>query len=405
MSERDAAELRSSARRLALQFTVLMVVVLALMGIVLYSIVAASTSESLARSLEDATRVDSPRDASPGVFVAFSGHDGNRESSSRVPGGLPDLAAMERVAATGVRESGTFSAGGRSYQVLTVVRGEHVVQSAIDTHESREALERLGWGMAVSGAAATLMAAGLSVVMANRAMRPLAASLAQQRRFVADASHELRTPLTLLSTRAQLLRRKLGGAGYSLEQSAVEVSRIVEDSKLLQEILDDLLISSDPRSTADYAPVDLNDIARTAVSLAGPGAEERCIVLELDIPEGPVMVTGSGVALLRVATSLVSNALDYAKKSVAVGIAVEGSDACIRVGDDGPGFPEGFKAAAFNRFASARPVTHDTGAPRHYGLGLALVAEIAVLHRGKVVIESGPAGGAAVKVILPMVKR
>lgn len=403
MSSRDAAELRSAVIRLALQFTALIVVLLAVMGALLYSIVAASTAESTTRSLMAATSVDSPHDAPLGTFVAMYAN-GEVRTPPSVPVGLPDMSAINRVAASHVDERESFSAGGRSYAVLTAFRGERVVQAAVDTHEGRESLDRLLWAVAVSIAAAAGLAAGVSVWMAGRAMRPLAESLALQRRFVADASHELRTPLTLLSTRAQLLRRKLDAAAAKTPRQSIsaEVGRIVEDSRLLTGILDDLLIAADPRSAADHTEVDLRNVARDAVALALPDALQRSIQLEHHGPAGPVMVQGSPVALLRVFTALISNALDHARGHVSVTVSATGKDASIVVSDDGPGFPPGTESRVFERFSSSRQPPGGTGAPRHYGLGLALVAEIVGLHQGKVTVENAPDGGAAVRVLMPL---
>lgn len=60
----------------------------------------------------------------------------------------------------------------------------------------------------------------------RRATQPLSTALALQRRFVSDTSHELRTPPTLLSTRAQLLRRRLrsGASGPGVLDEAGQVS-------------------------------------------------------------------------------------------------------------------------------------------------------------------------------------
>ncbi len=101
---------------------------------------------------------------------------------------------------------------------------------------------------------AMLVAGGLGLVLAvlagawfaRRAVRPLAAALALQRRFVADASHELRTPLTLLSTRTQLLRRHLR-RGADADELTGEVDGVVTDARQLADILDDLLLAADTR--------------------------------------------------------------------------------------------------------------------------------------------------------------
>ncbi len=406
MNTRDVVELRRAVARLALQFTVLIVVLLAVMGALLYSIVAASTAEAMNKTLIGATQIDSPRDAPAGVYVAIV-DDGQVKASPVMPAGLPDQVAMNRVEFSQSDERKSIAVGGHSYEVLTTIRGDKVVQAAVDTHEGRESLNRLAWSMVVAGTMAALLAALASVWMAGRAMRPLADSLSLQRRFVADASHELRTPLTLLSTRAQLLRRKLviPGADFSREAVSTEVSAIVEDSRLLTGILDDLLISADPRSAVAHTVVDLAEVSRNAVALAMPQAVQRSIQLVQPGIGVPVLVQGSPVALLRVFTALIANALDHARSEVSVAVRSKGTDGCIEVSDDGPGFMPGTESRVLERFSSSRPESVSAGPPRHYGLGLALVAEIVALHNGKITLATAPNGGALIRILVPLARK
>ena len=403
MTTRDQSEFRRAVTRLSIQFTALIVAILALMGGLLYSIVTAGASESDNRKMAAATLIDSPRDAPLDVFVAIL-NNGQLTVSRNMPAGLPDTSAINRVLASHRSETGTSQVGGRSYAVLTAFHDGRVAQAALDRHESQEEADRLVLAMGTTGAAAAILAALVSVWMAGRALRPLAESLALQRRFVADASHELRTPLTLLSTRAQMLRRKLTrpGAGPAPEEVADGVKGIVEDAKLLTGILDDLLISADPRAAADYEPVNLGSIGAGAAAMAEAEAQKRSILLESKFPSVPVTVRGSEVSLGRVFTALISNSLDHAKSTVTIQVSTQGREAVIRVTDDGPGFPPDFDTRVFERFASSRADAGKEGVSRHYGLGLALVAEIATLHRGRVGIDSSPAGGAAVVVTLPL---
>jgi signal transduction histidine kinase len=219
-------------------------------------------------------------------------------------------------------------------------------------------------------------------------------ALALQRRFVADASHELRTPLTLLSTRAQLLRRRVGDADGRI---ATDADGLVRDTRHLNRILEDLLIAADPRTPSDE-PVDLAAVVEESVTAAEPAAGAAGIRLHRAAPDLGVPVTGSAAALRRAVTALLDNAIQHAESRVDITITTAARTVELTVGDDGPGIAADVLPRLFNRFASFRPAS---GGRRSYGLGLALVSEIAQRHNGSVSAGNSSAGGAVLRLSLP----
>ncbi|WP_348787886.1 ATP-binding protein [Leifsonia sp. NPDC080035] len=392
-------ELRRASTRLAVQFGVLILVLFAALGGVVYAIVAGSQAEAARRAVDDTSRIDSPHDAPPGMFVTITGGRGTL-SSPDIPDGLPLEAAFEAVRASGQPDERTVTADGQDYLVRTTRQGDHWIQVAYPLREQQEELARLATALIVSGVIAALAAAGISVLMARRAMRPLADALRMQRRFVADAGHELRTPLTLLSTRAQLVRRRL--TEHDDPAVVAGVGEIVDDSRALTEIVADLLLAADPGETAAREPVDLAELAAAAVRSVAPKSEERGVEVRVDVP-GPVVVSGAAVSLRRLVIALLDNATDHAASLVTVQVRRAGRCALLVVADDGAGFPQDDPGTAFERFASTRSGEAPAAVSRHYGLGLALVAEVAARHGGAVHAgNTGPGGGASVTVELPV---
>jgi signal transduction histidine kinase len=92
-------------------------------------------------------------------------------------------------------------------------------------------------------------------------------------------------------------------------------------------------------------------------------------------------------------SNLLANALRYARQNVRVSVAREQDIYRLVVEDDGEGIPEAARTTifrAFTRLDTSR--NRETGG---FGLGLAIVARIASLHRGRVVAgSSGDLGGA-----------
>jgi two-component system, OmpR family, sensor kinase len=400
----DAADLRRTSIRLAVQFTALILVLFALLIGVAFAIVGAGQSEATNHTLIAAGQHQSPADAPPGVLVAIQTTAGTRVTRG-APSWFPDRSAMQKVSESGGTVEATRSAGGHNYVVRTSTDRGRVVQAALDTGENSEELRRLGIALVLSGALAAVAAGFVAVLMGRRAMRPMVDALALQRRFVADASHELRTPLTLLSTRAQLVRRRLADAGSdaNADEVADGIDEIVQDSRVLGEILEDLLIAADPRESAELTKLDLVALADDAINSLDPVAERRGIQLHRAEPGLRVVVDGARVSMLRLYTALITNAIDHARSGVMIEVRSRGRFAEIRVSDDGPGFSEESRAPAFERFSTSRPTSDGGEHPRHYGLGLALVAEVAARHHGGVALEpSRPGIGAVIVVTIPL---
>ena len=419
MSRRDSSELQRATIRLSLQFTAFIVVLLSLVGVLVYSLAAAGSTAAARETLQDAVDLSNARDAPLDVFLAV--YDRGRLAVSRdMPAGLPVEDALAEVSAGGGSREETVSVGGATYQVLTVRRGNDVVQAAVDTRESRNELQRLVLVLVGTILGAAVIAAAFSVLAARAAIRPLARALALQRRFVADASHELRTPLTLLSTRAQLLRRRLdrgnsgGGSGAGAGTGPEPekwlqdgLAEIVSDAGVLTGILEDLLVSADPRRNETVEPVDLTAVVRDVADSFESMAGERGLQLEVRAPQGPVVVRGVRTAFQRLVTSLLANAVDYAGSAVRLTVEPVGREAVLTVADDGPGLPPELEGRLFERFSSVRaasPVEPAEGAgpQRHYGLGLALAAEIAARFGGSIRAESSPGAGTSLRVRLPL---
>ncbi|MCI0158966.1 HAMP domain-containing histidine kinase [Leifsonia shinshuensis] len=396
----DQRELRAASTRLAVQFALLIVALFAVLGGVAYFVVTTGQNEAAHRALSDASMVDSVHDAPRNLLITVVMPDGSRDSSPQLPKGLPDEAALQDVIRNGGSRLDTVEAGGRSYLTQTDVRRGKVVQVSYGLGELEEEQDRLIVALVVSGLIAAVAAAGIGLLLARRSMRPMSEALALQRRFVADAGHELRTPLTLLSTRAQLLRRRLAGGDVSASADDLRdgLDEIVDDSRALTEIVEDLLTAADPRQSAEAEGVDLGALAAVVARSAEGRAHERGIAITTRAAEDAV-VTGAPVSLRRLIVALVDNALDHAASRVGVDVSASRDEVTLTVSDDGPGFVD--EEHAFDRFASTRATTGDVGHERHYGLGLALVAEVVDRHGGAVAAAAAPGGGAEVVVRLP----
>jgi signal transduction histidine kinase len=380
-----ASEVRRAAWRMGLQTAVLLLACVVLVGITVFIVAEQSAANEGRQAVRSASaNVDKPQEAPRGVDIVIE-RNGERLTSAELPEGFPIESDMSAVRRDGVAREHLVHRGSDRYLVRTEKVGERVNQAIYDQEEYEAERHRLQVALFVAGGLGVLLSAVAGVVLAFRSMRPLAESLAMQRRFVADASHELRTPLTLLSTRVQLLARQLRRGTAPAED---EIDGVLSDTRRLGDILEDLLAAADTRRSVAHDEVDLGMVVADAVASASATAQERNKELSMT-GAASVVVRGSESSLRRAVIALVDNALDHASTRVSVDVSFGRGWCQVAVADDGPGIDDDVLPRIFQRFASTRD---GTSGRRHYGLGLALVADVATAHSGKV--EAGrPATG------------
>jgi len=108
-----------------------------------------------------------------------------------------------------------------------------------------------------------------------------------------------------------------------------------------------------------------------------------------------------------VLTNYVTNALKYSDADcpVAVAVAVVGSEAWVRVRDEGPGLSPEQQGQVWDRFRRVSGVdVRDTaqGSAGGLGLGLYISRRIVEGHHGRVGVESAPGHGATFWFALPL---
>ena len=226
---------------------------------------------------------------------------------------------------------------------------------------------------------------GAAVAAFNLMQERLQRYVTNRTTMVAAIAHDLRTPLTRLRFRIEAapeeLRAKLALDIDEMEEMISGTLAFVQDATRPVERTK-LEVSSLVETVMDEA-------AETGADAAVERAERA-------------VVDGDPIALKRLVTNLVDNALKFG--SCARGrVFAEAGMAVVEVDDNGPGVPEGEIERAFEPFQRLEGSrSRETGGA---GLGLAVVRAIARGHGGEVTLLNRAEGGLRARVTLPLALR
>ena len=255
-----------------------------------------------------------------------------------------------------------------------------------DTAVHRRALAALAGrylGLGLGGVCALALAGW---VLAGLAMRPTAEALARQQEFVAAASHELRTPLAAVDA-------SLSAAGLCPDECGRFLQAAQRETRRMARLVDDLLLLAGSDAGAwqmRFARLLPEEVCRRAYEQFLPlaAAADRRLVLRLPPAPAPEIL-GDEERLVQLLGVLLTNALEYAPPGSAVELALEthGAQAALLVQDHGPGIPDSEKPRVFDRFYRSERSRANRA---HFGLGLAVAAELCRLHSGRLSVRDTP---------------
>lgn len=395
----DEVLVRRAARGVAVQAAALVAVAMLLLIALVTVVVVRGQTGAADDLLRSALRTaDDVGDPPAGAWLVMTGPTGPVASAGLPDELLPELAAL-RTRATEQIELVTVENDEGEYRIASGLIKGRPVQAVLNLATAHTERVRLLQAMGFAAALGLLLAALLGLLIGRRAVRPLAQALTLQRAFVADAGHELRTPLTLLSTRAQVLGRALRRSGASAEVLS-DADGVVDDTRRLGEVVDDLLAAADPRGAENHEPVDLARVAQDVADTAGAHAEQAGVRLRWEGDHAVAL--GSPSAIRRATIALVDNAIDHTPRDGEVRIVVrrQRGDVILAVSDTGPGIAPEAAQRVLRRFDSGG---HRAGRA-HYGLGLSLAHDVANRLGGQLRLAPSEVG-ATFELVLPALEK
>jgi signal transduction histidine kinase len=227
--------------------------------------------------------------------------------------------------------------------------------------------------------------------MANEIQRLIAA----REELLRMTSHELRTPIQRMHFTVERVRdardaEERGRALDRFERELTELDQCIEELLTYVRLRDG---RPRPLTPTDLGPM-LAELCESlagvhpGVALAAPGAEGAPISLAVE----PRLSR-------RAVSNLIVNALRHARSRVEVTVEPDAEAVRIHVDDDGPGIPAADRERIFEPFIRL----HDerTQGSRGFGLGLAIVRQIAEVHGGSVTALTSQLGGARLRLSLP----
>ncbi len=286
------------------------------------------------------------------------------------------------------------------------------IQLARPLTEADKTLRGLAIVLGLSGALGVAVAAGLGLLVARSALRPvdelrssisaiagsqalgeridvssndeiadladafnellgeIEASKADQVRLVRDAGHELRTPLTALRTNLEILQRHAVSADERQMMIDAAHAEVEELSTLVTEVVD---LATDRYEEEPATEVHLGAVlADVADRLARRNG--RC----LEITDDGSIIVAKRAAIDRAITNIVANADKWSPSGDAIRVdIVNGS---VTVTDTGPGIDVEDLNHVFERFYRSSEARSTSGS----GLGLSIVNQIVEGHGGEV---------------------
>ncbi|MDG2243767.1 MAG: PAS domain-containing sensor histidine kinase [Rhodospirillaceae bacterium] len=220
-------------------------------------------------------------------------------------------------------------------------------------------------------------------------------------------AHEIKNPLTPIQLSAERLKKRyLARVGDDTGAFELCTDTIIRHVGEIGQMVDEF--SSFARMPQpSMAVTNLAELVRSALVL--PQTAYRHISIELTAPSDEILINCDALQIRQAIANILKNAVEAIEAKtggsrekesgqITVGIRANNNEAFVEVTDNGIGLPSD---DVRQRLTEPYITTRSKGT----GLGLAIVWKIIEDHRGQLILEDAPGGGAKVQLRFPMVEQ
>lgn len=202
--------------------------------------------------------------------------------------------------------------------------------------------------------------------------------------FFTEIAHEVRTPLTLINGPLETI------LDMNIQDNKIKrnLTVIAKNTKRLLELTGQLLdfrkIGAN-KFKMDFAWVNVTTLLKDTILRFEPTILQQGKELSVEIPDEEITAAIDREAITKILSNLLNNALKYSVHTINIQLSREETTFCIRVNSDGNRIPTELSQQIFEPFYQ---INKKEGATTGAGIGLPLARSLAMLHSGKLWLDT-----------------
>lgn len=199
--------------------------------------------------------------------------------------------------------------------------------------------------------------------------------------LTANVGHEVKNPINAMVVHLELLRSKLAAGQLEDESAQKHVDILADEMHRLDRVVQTLADFSRPMEL-ELREHDLRRVVEQTIDLACAEFREHGVMIEKELPAGPIMVRVDAELLRQALLNLLLNAMQAMPNGGVVRTVVRRDQriAVVEIADNGVGIPAHLLPRIFDLYFTTKP--------RGSGIGLAMTYRIVKLHGGTMDVRS-----------------
>lgn len=238
----------------------------------------------------------------------------------------------------------------------------------------------------------------IGVYLINRGYNREIDAAQQRRNFLLSITHELKSPIASIKLVLEtFIKRELNG-----EQINQFSENALKETDRLNDLVNDLLLAAKVETayTPHLETIDLKQFLGEIIERLQN--KYPAVAFDFRKPATEMFIQADKTGLTSVAVNLLENAVKYSTENPEISTVLRQSDkGAIRleIADNGIGIPNKEKSKIFERFY--RVGNEDTRKTKGTGLGLYIVNQIVLAHKGNIQVMNNRPQGTIFSISLP----